>query len=168
MSIGESLIPDFDHEMATTRRVLERVPENASAWKPHHKSMGMGELAVHIANIPRYGSAIFGGDELDFAGPDRARYAGPPFETTARLIEFYDDNVRTARAAILSAGDDAMRGKWSLRAGPKIIFSLPRKAVVRSFILSHSIHHRGQLSVYLRLKDVAVPSIYGPTADETG
>jgi uncharacterized damage-inducible protein DinB len=166
VTIAEELIFDFDHEMATTRKVLARVPEQAAGWKPHTKSTAMGELAAHVAGIARWTAAIFEGAETDFMGPSGAGYAVPRFESTARLLEIFDDNVKLGRAAILGASDADMRGKWTLRAGANTIFTLPRKAAVRSFILSHSIHHRGQLSVYLRLNDVPVPSIYGPTADE--
>lgn len=166
MSIAETFLPEFEQEMATTRRVLERVPDKAAAWKPHPKSMGMGELAQHIANVLGLVTPAFEGNELDFANPATAKYTSPRYESTAKLVETFDRNLDAARKAIRTASDDTLRGSWSLRAGPKTIFTLPRPAVVRSFIGSHIIHHRGQLSVYLRLNDVPVPSIYGPTADE--
>lgn len=165
MPIADVLIADFDHEMATTRTLLTRVPDKAAAWKPHPKSMAMGEIAQHIVNIVRYSEAIFAGSELDFASPGAQRYRGT-FESTATLVEHFDRNVGIARQAIAGGSDSAMREMWTLRVGPKQIFSVPRAAAVRTFILSHLIHHRGQLSVYLRLNDVPLPSIYGPSADE--
>jgi uncharacterized damage-inducible protein DinB len=165
MSIADSLIPELDHELATTRRLLERVPDRDAAWKPHPKSMGMGELAQHIANIVRYSQAIFAGSELDFASPGAETYR-TSFASTAKLVELFDRNVVLARQAIGGASDSDMREMWTLRVGPRKIFGVPRVAAVRSFILGHLIHHRGQLSVYLRLRDVPLPPIYGPSADE--
>ena len=165
MPIADVLIADFAHEMATTRTILARVPETAADWRPHPKSMSMGELAQHIVNIVRYSEAIFAGSELDFATPAAQTYRGS-FESAAKLLERFDHNVGIARQAIAGGSDSAMREIWTLRVGPKQIFSVPRAAAVRTFILSHLIHHRGQLSVYLRLNDVPLPPIYGPSADE--
>ena len=165
MTIAETLLPELDQEMASTRRLLERVPTEKGEWKPHPKSMGMGELAQHIANIVRYAEAVCARSELDFASPAAQPYRSS-YESTAKLIEFFDRNVILARQAIGDTGDPAMRETWTLRVGPKTIFSVPRGAALRTFILSHLIHHRGQLSVYLRLNDVPLPSIYGPSADE--
>jgi uncharacterized damage-inducible protein DinB len=166
MTIAESLLPEFEHEMRTTRAVLERVPESQADWKPHPKSMTLGQLASHVVNIVRWGGATFEITELDVASPDAARYAPPKFETTRELVEYFDENVRAARAALSAASDSDFSVPWTLRSGDHTIFKLPRAATVRGFVLSHLIHHRGQLSVYLRLLDVPVPSIYGPSADE--
>jgi uncharacterized damage-inducible protein DinB len=168
MSIAEILLPEFDHEMATTRRLLERVPEADAQWRPHPKSYSLGDLAAHIARIPRWGRFVFEQPELDLGAPANAALARASFTTTAELADRFDANVREARAALAAAPDEAMRTTWALRNGDTTIFSLPRAAVFRGFIMSHVIHHRGQLSVYLRLRDVALPSIYGPTADEQG
>ena len=166
MNISQALLPEFDHEMRTTRAVLARVPEADSEWRPHPKSMTMGQLASHVTNIVRWGAATFELPELDLAAPDAARYAPPKFETAQKLIEQFDANVAAARATLSAATDDDMAAVWTLRSGAHTIFALPRVASFRSFVMSHLIHHRGQLSVYLRLRDVPLPPIYGPTADE--
>lgn len=168
MTLTEVLLPEFDHEMANTRKTLERVPEDKFAWKPHEKSTSLGGLATHLANIPSWTANTFNQDELDIAP-----VGGPPFrleeaKSRAELLEAFDKNVADARAALAAASDEDWQGLWSLLAGGKRIFTLPRTAVMRGFIMSHSIHHRAQLGVYLRLLDVPVPSIYGPSADEGG
>jgi len=165
MSFAGILLPEFDHEMASTRALLERVPEADAEWRPHPKSYSLGDLAAHIARIPQWGRYVFEQPELDFGAPANAALARARFTTTAELMDRFDSNVREARTALAAAPDESMRTKWALRNGETTIFSLPRAAVFRGFILSHMIHHRGQLSVYLRLRDVALPSIYGPTAD---
>jgi uncharacterized damage-inducible protein DinB len=165
MSFAGILLPEFDHEMASTRALLERVPEADADWRPHPKSYSLGDLAAHIARIPQWGRYVFEQPELDFGAPANAALARARFTTTAELMDRFDSNVREARTALAAAPDESMRTKWALRNGETTIFSLPRAAVFRGFILSHMIHHRGQLSVYLRLRDVALPSIYGPTAD---
>jgi uncharacterized damage-inducible protein DinB len=168
MSIAEILLPEFDHEMATTRRLLERVPEADAQWRPHPKSYSLGDLAAHIGRLPKWGRYVFEQPELDLGAPANAALARASFTTTAELVDRFDANVREARTALAATPDEAMRTKWALRNGGTTVFSLPRAAVFRAFIMSHLIHHRGQLSVYLRLRDVALPSIYGPTADEQG
>ena len=166
MTIAKTLLPEFDHEMRTTRAVLARVPEADADWRPHPKSMTMGELASHVTNIVRWGGATFASEGLDLASPDAALFAPPKFETTQKLVEQFDANVAQARAALAAAADEDMGVVWTLRNGAQTILALPRAASYRSFVMSHHIHHRGQLSVYLRLRDVPLPSIYGPTADE--
>lgn len=163
MPISASVLPEFDTEMATTRTLLERVPESRAAWTPHTKSRTLGELASHIANLPRLGLITMESDELDVAPPDGD--ATPGFSNTAELVRIFDDNVKRARAAIESASDSDLMEAWTLRRAGRTVWTLPRAAVLRSFILSHMIHHRGQLSVYLRMTDVPVPAVYGPTAD---
>ena len=165
MTIAQILVPEFDHEMATTRTLLERVPEEAAHWKPHPKSMSMGHLASHIASMPAWVDQILTEPELDFATPAGATLATPKFESTRALVEMFDRNIRAARSRISGASDADLGVSWALRNGAHRILSMPRTAILRSFILSHIIHHRGQLSVYLRLRDVPLPSIYGPTAD---
>jgi uncharacterized damage-inducible protein DinB len=166
MNIAQTLLPEFDHEMRTTRAVLARVPEADADWRPHPKSMTMGELASHVANIVRWGAATFELGELDLGAPEAARFAPPKFDATQKLIERFDADVADARRALAAARDEDMRAVWTLRSGARTILALPRAASYRSFVMSHLIHHRGQLSVYLRLRDVPLPSIYGPTADE--
>jgi uncharacterized damage-inducible protein DinB len=168
MSISKSILPEFDHEMANTRKTLERVPDDKFSWKPHEKSMTLGGLATHLANIPGWTKNTFEADELDIAPPGAPPYKVEEAKSTAELLEAFDKNVASARAALEGATDENWQGKWSLLMTGKPIFTLPRTAVMRGFILSHSIHHRAQLGVYLRLLDVPVPSIYGPSADEGG
>jgi uncharacterized damage-inducible protein DinB len=165
MPIAESLLPEYDHELATTRRVLERVPEAEFAWKPHAKSMSLGQLAGHVANIPFWLSMTMKAPFYDVQTGDKEASLDVPASKAVLLKEF-DAKVRTARASLASATDAEMMAPWTLKNGDHEVFTLPRVAAVRSFVMNHLIHHRGQLSVYLRLKDVPVPSIYGPTADE--
>jgi len=168
MSISKTLLPEFDHEMANTRKTLERVPEDKFDWKPHEKSMTLGGLATHLANIPSWTKNTFEADELDLAPAGQPAPRLEQAKSTAEILEAFDKNVASARAALESATDENWQGKWSLLMGDKTIFALPRTAVMRGFIMNHLIHHRAQLGVYLRLLDVPVPSIYGPSADEGG
>ena len=166
MPIAKSLLPEFDHEMRTTRKLIERIPETQGDWKPHAKSMTLGQLAAHVTAMIKWGSGTIRLTELDLNSPEAAQYAPPRFETTSALVEMFDANVRDAREAIAGASDEELMVGWTLRSGEHKILSLPRVAALRSFVMNHHIHHRGQLSVYLRLLDVPLPSIYGPTADE--
>jgi uncharacterized damage-inducible protein DinB len=162
MPLRDTLLPEFDHEMGTTRRLLERVPADYG-WKPHDKSMSLGQLATHVANLPRWTNFTLEANALDLDVPiDRPAEA----TSTKELLSTFDRNVTAARAAIAAAGDGELMAHWTLRRGARELFTLPKIAVLRSFVVNHIIHHRGQLSVYLRLKDVPVPSIYGPSADE--
>lgn len=160
MRIGQSLLPEFDQEMATTRRVLERVPSDRGTWKPHEKSFPLAHLAQLVATMPGWITRIIRHGNIDLAsGP------GYTVEQTATLLERFDAHVREARSALDEVEDATLDEPWSLTHGPTVLFSMPKGAVTRQTI-SHLIHHRGQLTVYLRLLDVPVPSIYGPTADE--
>ncbi len=162
MALNEALLPEFDHEMQTTRRTLERVPEDKFAWKPHQKSMTMGALATHLATINHWVDATMAADSFDVSNAPPT----PEFKSRSELLAAFDKNVASARKAIAGASDAQLLKAWSLLSGGKTVLTMPRVAVLRSFILNHTIHHRGQLSVYLRLNDVPVPSIYGPSADE--
>ncbi len=166
MPIAQSLLPEYDHELATTRRLLERVPEAEFAWKPHQKSMTLGQLAGHVANIPFWCSATMSASFYDLAASadQEARLEEPASRET--LLKQFDAKVSAARASLAKATDAEMLAPWSLKHGEQEIFTMPRISAVRSFVMNHLIHHRGQLSVYLRLKDVPLPPIYGPTADE--
>lgn len=161
--IGEVLLPEFDHEMANTRKTLERVPEDKFGWRPHEKSPTMIWLAGHVANIPSYGPVTLSTEFFDLEAPFER-----PKEPRSRneLLDGFDANVKSCRAAIAAASDEQFRTAWTLKAGAKTIFTMPRVAVLRSMMMSHLIHHRAQLGVYLRLNDVPVPAIYGPSADE--
>ncbi|HEY4593407.1 MAG TPA: DinB family protein [Thermoanaerobaculia bacterium] len=164
MSISASLLPEFDMEMANTRRTLERVPTDKFAWQPHAKSFTMGKLATHLATLPTWTSVTLSTSELDLALPmDQPKPA-----TTEEVLETFDKSVAGARAALAGASDEDWFQSWTLKSGAHVIFTLPKVAVLRAFVLSHIIHHRGQMTVYLRLNDIAVPSIYGPSADEGG
>jgi len=164
MSIAQSLLPEFDQEMATTRRLLERVPEDRADWKPHPKSTALGTLAAHIANLAGFGRQIVDQSEVDMQSPG-SRPASV-FEGREALLTRFDANVRATREALARLDDAALQQRWTLRRGDQVIFALPRTAVLRTMMFSHIVHHRGQLSVYLRLNDVPVPPVYGPTADE--
>jgi uncharacterized damage-inducible protein DinB len=168
MSIAQTLLPEFDREMANTRGLLEAVPEADAGWKPHPKSYSLGELAAHIATLPLWGKLVLQDPELDLGEPANASIAQVPFTTVAALLDRFDRQVREARSALASMSDAEMGVTWSLKNRGMAVFSLPRAAVLRGFILSHLIHHRGQLTVYLRLRDVPLPSLYGPTADTGG
>ena len=167
MALSESLLPEFDSEVKATRRLLERVPDSGGAWKPHDKSMTMGKLAIHIANLIGWVGVVVHETELDLRPANGHAVTQPQFESTARTLETFDANVIAARAALAGATDDALMVAWSLKAGAHTIMTMPRIAVLRSMVMNHVIHHRGQLSVYLRLNDVAVPGVYGPSADES-
>jgi uncharacterized damage-inducible protein DinB len=165
MTIAEILLPEFDHEMATTRRMLEIVPADAAGWRPHPKSTTLGDLAAHIARLPVWGRYTLQQTELDLGLPENASIARAPFTTTADLVERFDRNVQETREVLAATPDSEMGKPWTLKNAGAVVFSIPRAAVIRAFVLSHMIHHRGQLSVYLRLRDVTLPSVYGPTAD---
>ena len=156
MPISEMLLPEFDHEMANTRKTLERVPEDKFAWKPHQKSTSLGGLATHLANIPSWTKNTFDQDELDIAPPGAPPFRLEEAKSRADLLAAFDKNVASARAALEAASDENWQGKWSLLAGGNKIFTLPRTAVMRGFVMNHLIHHRAQLGVYLRLLDVPV------------
>jgi uncharacterized damage-inducible protein DinB len=159
----DALLPEFDHEMSVTRKVLERVPDDRLAWKPHPKSWSMGELALHVANLPVWGSITLNQSELTLDG-SRAE----PLGSRAELLALFDRQVAATRAALVGKTDAELMAAWSLKKDGHTVFTMPKASVWRSFVISHLVHHRGQLSVYLRMQDVPVPSIYGPSADEGG
>jgi len=160
MSIGQSMIPEFDQEMATTRRVLERIPSDKGTWKPHEKSFSIGHLAQLVARMPGWITLTVKHPKLDLS--QAAPYS---YETTDTLLAEFDRLVREGREALASVTDEQMAKPWSLTMGDKTLMTLPTGVVVRQNI-NHLVHHRGQLTVYLRLLDIPVPSVYGPTADE--
>jgi uncharacterized damage-inducible protein DinB len=165
MAIKESLLPEFDNEMSTTRKLLERIPFGDAEWKPHTKSFSMFDLAGHIINIPTWADIALNSSSLDMGTEPPPQ---PAFTSTEEIVAAFDKNVASARAVISSKSDPEMLESWTLKKEGKDLLTLPKVAVVRGFVLNHIIHHRGQLSVYLRLKDVALPSIYGPSADDPG
>ena len=163
MQISDSLLPQFDHEMATTRKTLERIPEDKLAWTPHEKSMTLGRLAGHIAELPVFATMAIATNSIDLAS---GAYQPLTAASREQALEAFDRAAADARAAIAGASDEHLLQPWTLLYGGKTMFTMPRVGVVRGMMLSHLIHHRGQFSVYLRLNNVPVPSIYGPSADE--
>ena len=162
MTIAEVLLLDYDAEIQNTRRILERIPENPQ-WKPHDKSMPMGRLAVHVARLPMFGSTILNTDELDMA---TAKFPPLVFESRERLLEQLEETSSETRKALESSSDEHLQKNWKLRFGEQVFGDAPRAVLYRTMFLNHLVHHRAQLSVYLRLNEVPVPGLYGPSADE--
>ncbi len=162
MAINEAFIGELQQEAATTRKVLERIPTENFDWKPHEKSMSMHRLATHVADMFSWVAPTMEQDELDFA----KGYEEPKPANTEELVEMFDKNVAAAMESLKNAEDAVFMQNWTLRNGEQIYFQMPKAAVVRSFVMNHIVHHRVQLSVYLRLNDIPVPALYGPSADE--
>lgn len=162
MNIIDPILMEFTHEAGITRRLLERVPDEQLGWKPHEKSMSMGRLASHIAEIPTFVAAILGQDELILPGSYTPLNAG----STAEILEAFDKNVAMATEMMQGQSNERLMQPWRLKKGEHVVFEMPRIGVIRGLVLNHSVHHRGQLSVYVRMHDVPLPSIYGPSADE--
>src|SRR5262249_53935849 len=162
MALKDTLLAEFDHEMATTRRLLERVPDAQLAWKPHEKSMSLAGLATHLGNIPTWAGALLNQTEFDLA-------TAPPrlaaHTSTAAIVKMFDDTTKQVRLW-MDKSDAEFAAPWTLKRDGHVVFSLPRMAAFRTFVVNHIVHHRGQLSVYLRMHNVPVPPIYGPSADE--
>jgi uncharacterized damage-inducible protein DinB len=163
MDLVEPIVAEFQQEAKTTRKLLERVPLDALGWKPHEKSMTMERLATHITELFGWPRTILTTDELDFSKID---HTPPKVKAISDLLKLFDMNVTDALNLLKAQSDKQLLQSWKLSSGEKVFFEMPRLAVLRSMVLNHSIHHRGQLSVYLRLKNLPVPSIYGPSADE--
>lgn len=161
--LNQPILAELQHESAVTRTVLERVPADKFDFKPHEKSMEFGRLASHIAEMYLWFDSTLNQTELDFAEMDYQPFVA---ESTEQLLEFFDKNVEMAVELLKKASDEDLMVSWTMRNGDQVFFSMPRIQVIRSFMLNHIVHHRGQLSVYLRLNDIPVPSIYGPSADE--
>jgi uncharacterized damage-inducible protein DinB len=168
MKLTQAFLAEFDQEMVNTRKTLERVPDGKFDWKPHEKSMPMGRLASHIATLPSWAVETIKRDSLDIAPEGGEPYKMPEGNTTKEVLDLFDQSVRAARAAIAEASDEDWAKPWSLLRTGQTILTLPRAAVLRSFVMSHGVHHRAQLGVYLRLNDLPLPAIYGPSADESG
>lgn len=163
--ISQSLLPEFDLEMANTRKLLERVPETQLGFRPHAKSFTLGRLAGHVAEMPMWAVMTLGQDELELR-PSGPSYAAHVLESTATTLAFFDERLRQARALLEAATDETMMRRWTLKDAGQTVLVMPKVAVFRSFVMNHMIHHRGQLGVYLRMNDVPVPGLYGPSADE--
>lgn len=166
MKLSEMILGEFDHEMANTRKSLERVPEDKFGWAPHEKSMKLGRLAGHVAEIPKWATMAIEREEVDIRPPGGGSAASLTAKSRQEALEAFDANVKAARTAIAGASDEHLMKPWTLLAGGQKIFTLPRMDVLRSMVMNHMIHHRAQLGVYLRLNNVPVPAIYGPSADE--
>ncbi|MFI5207075.1 MAG: DinB family protein [Gemmatimonadales bacterium] len=162
MSIADSMLPEFDQEMAGLRKVLERVPDGKSDWKPHEKSMPLARLATHLADLPIWTTNALTKDVLEFTLPQAPHIVHGAKER----LELFDKNVKEARAALAAAKDADWPKTWTLKVNGKVAFALPHAAVYRTSAMNHMIHHRAQLGVYLRLRGVPLPFLYGPTADE--
>jgi uncharacterized damage-inducible protein DinB len=163
-TLKSAALGDLDHELATTRRLLERVPDDRLDWAPHARSMTLGRLAMHLAELPRLQTTVLTSDSLDL-DTLRARPARSATNRAELLAEF-DANVAAMREQLAGADDRALAESWAMRRGERVIMTQPRAAAMRTLGISHIVHHRGQLSVYLRLLDVPLPPMYGPTADE--
>lgn len=163
--MAKSLLQELEMEMPNTRKTLERIPENFE-WAPHKKSMTVGRLAQHLSEIPDWAVKTISLDELDLA-PQGAPPPQPQIATSKQqILNAFDKNLAAAKAALAGTTDEHLMKPWSLKMGGKTLMTLPRIAVVRNFVLNHNVHHRAQLGVYLRLNDIPVPSVYGPSADE--
>jgi uncharacterized damage-inducible protein DinB len=166
MSFYDSYLQELDHEAISTRKTLERIPADKFDWAPHATSVKLGALANHIVSLPGRVQQIFDHNDFDSLSPEAIAMRPPAAGTTKELIDRWDKNLADMRAALTTAPEEKLAGKYTLKSGTETIFSMPRKIVLRAFILNHLIHHRGQLSVYLRMLEIPVPSIYGPSADE--
>jgi uncharacterized damage-inducible protein DinB len=162
MPLVDHMLPEFDHEMATTRKLLERVPDDRLSWKPHEKSYSLGQLAQHVANIPYWGQLTLEQSELDLLAYP------PPAELGSRaaILQLFEEKSGATRKALLGRTDAELMAPWSLKRGTDKMFTMPKATVWRTFVMNHLVHHRGQLSVYLRQQGVPLPSMYGPSADE--
>lgn len=167
MTIGQSMLTEFDEEMKNTRKVLERVPDDKWGWKPHEKSGTMGWLAGHVGTVPDWITMTINTEELDYAPVNGPSYEGPKITSRKELLDAFDKGSAAARAALASVSDEEIGKGWKLLAGGQEIFTLPRVACIRSMCMNHLIHHRAQLTVYFRLVGVPVPGLYGPSADES-
>jgi uncharacterized damage-inducible protein DinB len=163
MPLKDGLLAEYDHEMATTRKLIERIPEDKMAWKPHARSMSLGALARHVSQLPHWGDAILNHPLFDLVDAPPPNIDGP--RTRDEILTEFEQCARATRAS-LDKSDSELTAPWTLKRSGQEIFTMPRIAAFRSFVLYHMVHHRGQLSVYLRLNEIPVPAIYGPSADE--
>ena len=165
MSMSQAILGEFNHEAVNTRKMLEAVPEERFGWQPHEKSMTLSRLAGHIAEIPGWAAQMVGKEEFDMGG---GNYQPVQPETVAELLQEHDRSVAAFQQALDGADDATLLRSWVLKSGGEVLLQMPCIAAMRGFVLSHVVHHRGQLSVFLRLLDVPLPQVYGPTADNQG
>lgn len=166
MSKIELLLAEFDQEMANTRKTLERIPDDKLSYQPHPKSGSMGWLVSHLANIPVWTARALQQESFDFNPPGSKPRRTVALNSTEEVLGLFDKNTADARKALCEAREEALSEPWSLLSGGQTVFTMPRGVVIRNMVLNHSIHHRGQLTVYMRLNDIPVPGLYGPSADE--
>jgi uncharacterized damage-inducible protein DinB len=165
MTISEILLQDYDSEISNTRRTLERVPEGKNDWKCHEKSMAMGRLAMHCASLPMFGHYIIEDEGMDLAAPKRPQ-SSLDFTTREEALKQFDEAAAKCRASLLAASDEHLQKVWPFTWGEQVISKEPRSFAFRRMFFDHLIHHTAQLGVYLRLNDIPVPALYGPSADE--
>ena len=168
MSFAQLLLPEFEQEMAGTRKVLERIPDDKADWKAHSKSNTIGWVGAHLVEIPGWVEGTLTQDSWDIQPPGGEPYRTPPWTNRAEMLAQFDKNVADAKRAIAATADEAFLKEWSLLMGGQPVITMPRLGVIRSFVINHTIHHRAHLCVYLRLNDIPVPGLYGPSADEQG
>lgn len=166
MTIGKDLLPEFTHEMAGTRKTLERIPDGKLDWKIHEKSNTIGWVASHLANLPAWASMTIESDSLDVNPKGGQRFKTPSFDSVAAILTEFDRNVAQAQSLLESVSDEELDKPWSLLSAGETLFTMPKIAVIRTWVINHIIHHRGHLCVYLRMNDIPVPALYGPSADE--
>ena len=164
MSVSTAFLAELKHEASQTRKMIERLPTDRLDWRPHEKSMKLGRLATHIAQLPFWIVRILASDDFDISA---GNFNPEGKESTEAILQVFDEQLAEAVGALELASDEKMDAIWTLRRGEHKVFQLPRKIALRNMAYNHLYHHRGQLSVYLRLIDVAVPGMYGPTADES-
>lgn len=168
MTIAESLLPEFEMEMAGTRRTLERIPDDKLDWTAHDKSNSIGWVACHLAEIPGWVEGTLTQEVWDLNPPDGEPYQSPKLDSTQAILELFDANVAQAKERLAKTPDEEFAKSWSLASGGETLLTMPKLAVMRTWVLNHTIHHRGHLCVYLRLNDIPVPALYGPSGDEEG
>ena len=167
MTIAELLLPEFDQEMANTRKALERVPEDKFDWKAHPKSNSIGWVVRHLADIPGWTNMTLGTESLDIHPPGGGGFKPSTETSLAKILETFDANVAAAKVELAKTSDAKFAEPWTLLSGGQVIFTMPKYNVMRSMVINHAIHHRSHLLVYLRLNDVPVPGMYGPSGDES-
>lgn len=167
MRIGEMMIPEFDMEMAGTRKTLERIPDDKFDWRIHDKSNTIGWLANHLADIPSWGTGTINEGSFEIEPVPGQPYQSPTETSTEAVVALFDNNVAECRAALEKVADATLHEPWQLLQQGKVLLEMPKLAVLRTWVLNHTIHHRAHLCVYLRVNDVPVPGLYGPSADES-
>ena len=165
MAINQRIIAEFDQEIKGTRKIFMSITDEILQYQPHEKSMNLKKLAIHVADIHNWFDVTINREELDFA---KGGFKTPPCENATDIISFFENSASHAREVLLAASDEQLEGNWTMRNGEQIFFTLPKHVVVRTWCMNHLYHHRAQLGVYLRMNNIAVPGLYGPSADDQG